>query len=700
MSRFAPTSTLALAVAVALVGPPLLGQESEQPASEDALEIEEIVVTATFRGEELYEVPSSISVVPAAAIARRGATHLEEILNMIPNLNYAKGASRARFLQIRGIGERGQFSEPLNASVGLIVDGVDLSGIGTVAMLFDVEQVEVLRGPQGTRYGANALAGLVNVVTRAPTDANESEVELFAGNYGAFGAGVAASGPLAENVRGRLAARVDQADGFIENDYLGVDDTNSTDEKLLRGRLSWEAGESATIDIAAGYLDANNGYDAFSLDNVRTTLADEPGHDRQETLYGSAGVKWHDNPTFTVEAHVGAAASDMAYGYDADWVYVGFHPWGYSGTDDYLRDRNTVTAEVRLVSKEAGELFGGATAWTLGAYTLRQDVGLTRQSTFIDSDFTSDYGIDRFAVFGQTETALDACSTLTVGLRLERHSASYDDSAGVSSAPEDSLVGGRVAVDRALAPGIVGYGSISRGYKAGGFNIDGTLPADLREYEPEVLWNFEAGIKARAADGRLSFRGSVFRMRRDDVQIDSSIVIFQEDGSTEFIDFVGNAAEGTNSGAEFDVEFTPTDAVSLFARVGLLRSEYEDYINGEGMDLDGRRQAHAPDYQFSIGADIAFGEGYFAQVEMDGRDEFYFSDSHSEKSVPYTLLNASVGYRGRDWSVTAWARNLADEDYLVRGFFFGNDPRDGYTDRGFTQLGEPRRFGITASRFW
>ena len=698
MSRFATTLTVALAMAVA--GSPLHGQESERPASEDAPEIEEIVVTATFRGEELYRVPSSIGVVPAEAIARRGATHLEEILNMIPNLNYAKGTSRARFLQIRGIGERGQFGEPLNASVGLIMDGVDLSGIGTVAMLFDVEQVEVLRGPQGTRYGANALAGLVNVVTRTPTDENEAGVELFAGNYGAFGAGAVISGPLSENARGRLAARVDRANGFVENAYLDVDDTDNTDEKLLRGRLSWDAGESATFDVAAGYIDANNGYDAFSLDNIRTTLADEPGHDRQETLYGSAGVKLHDNAAFTVEAHVGAAASDMAYGYDADWVYVGFHPWGYSGTDDYVRDRNTATAEVRLVSKQAGELFGGATAWTAGAYTLRQDVALTRQSTFIDSDFTSDYGIDRFAVFGQTETALDACSTLTVGLRLERHSASYDDNAGVSSAPEDSLVGGRVAYDRVLAPGVVGYGSISRGYKAGGFNIDGTLPANLREYEPEVLWNFEAGVKARAADGRLSFRGSVFHMRRDDVQIDSSIVIFQEDGSTEFIDFVGNAAQGTNSGAEVDAEFTPTDAVSLYARVGLLRSEYEDYINGEGVDLDGRGQAHAPGYQFSVGADFAFGEKYFAQVEIDGRDEFYFSDSHSEKSTPYTLLNASLGYRGRDWSVTAWARNLANEDYFVRGYFFGNDPRDGYTDRSFTQLGEPRRFGITASRSW
>ena len=122
-----------------------------------------------------------------------------------------------------------------------------------------------------------------------------------------FGAGAVVSGPLAEGARGRLAARVDRADGFIENDYLGVDDTDNTDETLLRGKLSWDAGESSTVDISAGYIDANNGYDAFSLDNIRTTLADEPGYDTQETLYGSAGIRWHDNPAFSVEAHVGAA---------------------------------------------------------------------------------------------------------------------------------------------------------------------------------------------------------------------------------------------------------------------------------------------------------------------------------------------------------------------------------------------------------
>ena len=190
-----PAVAIALSIALAAV---------TVPAEEDDDLIEEVVVTATLRGDDLSRVPSSISVVTDAEIAARAASHLDDLLGAVPNLNFAKGASRARFLQIRGIGERGQFEEPLNSSVGLIVDGVDLSGLGTVASLFDVEQVEVLRGPQGTLYGANALAGLINVVTRAPTDNPEGLVELTGGNYGTYGLGAVASGALSDIARGRL----------------------------------------------------------------------------------------------------------------------------------------------------------------------------------------------------------------------------------------------------------------------------------------------------------------------------------------------------------------------------------------------------------------------------------------------------------------------------------------------------------------
>ena len=129
---------------------------------------EEIVVTVDFRDAKLNTLPASVSVVQLAD-RTDAVNHLEEILGRVPNLNFSSGASRGRFFQIRGIGERGQFSEPVNSSVGLIVDGVDLSGVGGAATLFDIEQVEILKGPQGTLYGANALAGLIQLTTPMPT---------------------------------------------------------------------------------------------------------------------------------------------------------------------------------------------------------------------------------------------------------------------------------------------------------------------------------------------------------------------------------------------------------------------------------------------------------------------------------------------------------------------------------------------------
>ena len=127
--------------------------------------LEEIVVTAEFRDTPLMQQAASTSIVSSDDIYDRAAQHLEEVLNLAPNVNYASGASRARFYQVRGIGERSQFVEPLNPSVGVLVDGIDFSGLGTAGTLFDVSQVEVLCGPQGTLHGANALAGLINITT-------------------------------------------------------------------------------------------------------------------------------------------------------------------------------------------------------------------------------------------------------------------------------------------------------------------------------------------------------------------------------------------------------------------------------------------------------------------------------------------------------------------------------------------------------
>jgi outer membrane receptor protein involved in Fe transport len=201
--------------------------------------IEEIVVTGEFRDTRINQVPTSLSVITERQIKARNAQHLEELLGMAPNVNFASGASRGRFYQIRGIGERGQFVEPLNASVGLIVDNVDLSGIGTVGTLYDVGQVEVFRGPQGTLYGANALAGLVNITSNLPSSEFEAGARLEAGNYSTYSLGGYFSGPATETLGYRLALQQYRSDGWVDNKYLNEDDTNELEETTARGRLRW-----------------------------------------------------------------------------------------------------------------------------------------------------------------------------------------------------------------------------------------------------------------------------------------------------------------------------------------------------------------------------------------------------------------------------------------------------------------------------
>ena len=171
----------------------------------DRAVIEEVVVYGDLRDQSIDTTSLSVSVIDPEATRSTVVNHLEEVLGWIPNVNSSSGGSRARFLQIRGIGERGQFAEPLNPSVGMLLDGVDLSGIGTVASTYDVEQIEVFRGPQGTLYGANALAGIVNQVTNNPTSELYSRVDLDVGNFDALGVGGVISGPFNDRVSGRLA---------------------------------------------------------------------------------------------------------------------------------------------------------------------------------------------------------------------------------------------------------------------------------------------------------------------------------------------------------------------------------------------------------------------------------------------------------------------------------------------------------------
>jgi iron complex outermembrane recepter protein len=664
-------------------------------AQEDSSTVlEEIIVSADYRQSSVNDISSSVTVLNADLIQQKNAQHLEDILLNAPNVNFSSGASRARFYQIRGIGERGQFAEPLNSSVGVIIDGVDFSGIGNAALLYDVEQVEILLGPQGTRYGSNALAGLINLQSKAPTDETSYGLQLESANHDSTGVAGYISGSLSEQLRYRLSAQSLKSDGFNTNRFLNQK-TSQRDEGIIRGKLDWSLSDDVQLDVTASTIDIDNGYDAFSLDNERDTLSDQPGFDRQQSDILSTKLSLTQFENFKVEALAGIADSETAYAYDEDWVFSGFHPWEYSSTDQYFRERETKSAELRFVSTDDHRIFSNTTDWIFGLYSLQQEVDLRRAYTFLPADFTSNYDIDRFAVYGELNSQLSDNLSLSLGLRGENFDARYSDSNYVNFAPDENLFGGKIALNYRTANNALLYASVSSGYKTGGFNTDGSLDKDLREFNSEELINYEVGYKGNLANDKLQTQLALFFMDRKDVQISSSVVRTRTDGSSEFIDYVGNAAAGSNYGLEASVNFQATDKVMLYSSLGLLKTKYKRFINSAGENLSGRQQAHAPDYQYTVGLEARLSSALQLDLNIQGKDSFYFSDSHSIRSEKYDLINASLRYQWNEWQLTLWGRNLSDEDYWVRGFFFGNDPRDNYTAKGYTQLGEPARYGLT-----
>ncbi|KGJ98382.1 TonB-dependent receptor [Thalassotalea sp. ND16A] len=696
-------TALCSAITIGLISQSAIAeQQSSQTANQvSETNIEVIEVVGDFRNQSLQRTASSLSVISEDDIAVRNAQNLEEIVLATPNVNFSSGSNRARYYQIRGIGERSQFQEPINPSVGMVIDDVDFTGIGSVASMFDVQQVEVFRGPQGTRFGANAMAGVVNITTNAASDEFEGEFKLMAGNYNSTAIAAVISGPASHNLAYRFAVEQFTSDGFVENTHLNSDDTNNRDELTIRSKFSYHPSDDLSIDLAVFYFDFDNGYDTFSLDNNRETMSDQPGVDTQETIASSVRVSYDGLDSIEVLSIFSYADSDMGYGYDEDWsnptlCQVNECPFGdYSSTDHYFRDRSSFTGEFRLLSKPGDNIFNNTTAWVAGVYLRNEENDLLRQYTYAAGDFNSTYETDTLAGFVQLDSKLDDKITLTTGLRVEQWQLDYSDSQSLSFDPDETLFGGKLVLAYQATEDTMYYGSINRGFKAGGVNTDGTLTEDKREFDAEYLWNYEVGVKSNFLDNRAHVRVAVFYMDREDMQVKTYENFTRPDGTPGFLIYLDNAASGTNQGVEIDGSWAITDSLELYGALGILDSEYKDFINGNGEDFSGQEQAHAPNYQFNLGVNYQLLDNWLFNVNVDGKDEFYFSDSHRDKSDAVELLNASVTYLQDNWQIKAWGRNISDEDYQTRGFFFGNDPRDGYTAKGYYQLGAPAEFGVT-----
>ena len=680
-----------------------------ETSTTDALD--EVVVTATLRPQTLLDTVYSTTVIDSNTLKDAGQQHLEDVLGLIPNLNWAAGTSRPRFFQIRGVGELDQFQGAPNPSVGLVVDDIDFSGMGGLATLYDMDQVEVLRGPQGITYGANAMAGLINVRTKDATTQFELNSEATVASYNTGSMGAIIGGALDE--RGdafRVVAQRYRSDGFRHNVYLNRYDTNGMDETTLRGKLHFDLGQWQ-LKLTGVYVDQNNGYDAWSIDNSFVTRSDYPGRDAQRTKAIVANLKYDDWSVATLESISTYSAIDMTYSFDDDWGNnqywldtTGYSPYNYYS--DITRKRSVRTQEVRLSSKDITP-HAGRFGWVTGVYVrnlrednsdveFAQDVSFDPQGSASDS--ISRYAATNLAAYGLLEYDFSAGTTLNSGLRVEKRQATYADLNTPRIPIRETTWGANVSLVHHFTKARALHVELSRGYRVGGLNIGNLPDENLRLYDAEYLWDLEVGDRGTWMDGKLVTDFSVFFMSRPNMQVSSSM---QDPGNpAKFVFLTLNAARGENYGVEFSGSYKLNTDWNVFGTASWLHTDfihyqYIDKYTGELHVLDGRAQPHAPSYQFSLGLDWHHA-GWMARVDISGKGSFYFETSSNESSSAHQLVNAKIGYDQARWSIYGWVRNALDKRYETRGFYFGDEPPN-FDAKRYIQNGDPRQAGVTVS---
>jgi outer membrane receptor protein involved in Fe transport len=652
-----------------------------------------------------------------------------------------------------------QYEGAPNPSVGYIIDDIDLSGIGGVTTTFDLEQVDVLRGPQSARYGGSALAGVIYAQSAMPTEELASLIEVTGGSEDTFSAGAAVGGPMAKNVAGRASLYYYEDNGFRYNEYFGSDDTNSRAELTARGKLAWDIGAGWQMLLSGLYTDFDNNYDAWSLDNTRVTSSDKRtpavavsdpalsvsafsdlGKDTQETLAASIKFSGPISTNVDLVSITAAANSDIVFSFDADWAndttfisdvpLIADYAVAYGSMSQ--RERDTVSQEFRVVSRPGGRLFNASTDWIAGVYAQRltEEDNLHDPGNYVDFDafscplpgcsglriVDSDYSADTFAVFAATESSLTDNWQLSLGLRVERWDADYQDrwfdnnlydadfnpvpvDGENKFSPSENMVGGHAALSYAWSDDLRVYARVARGFKAGGFNpslaafvdagVTGPFGGELITYDPEYMWNYELGLKGLWLDGLAQAELSVFYMDREDAQLSQSA---QLDNPASFVYVTSNGA-ATSYGLEASGSWQLSEAWQLHGALGLLGSEIEEWVVRPA--VEGRALAHAPPYTLNLGATWKAPAGWFARIDINAVGSYYFDISHDQKSDPYQVVNLRVGKDWANWGVSLWGRNIFDKDYATRGFYFTNEPPYTQDPVLYTRLGEPRIYGLT-----
>ncbi|HEY6453249.1 MAG TPA: TonB-dependent receptor plug domain-containing protein [Steroidobacteraceae bacterium] len=673
-------------------------------ADDDALD--EVVVTASLRPTSAANTAQSVTVLDEDTLRSAGIQHFEDVLGLVPDLNWAAGTSRPRFFQLRGIGEVEQYQGAPNPSVGFLIDDIDFSGVGMPATLFDTKQIEILRGPQGTTYGANALAGLISVRTADPGTEFELHSEVTGADYDTRAAGLVIGDGLSSGRAGwRLVAQQYLSDGFRHDAFYDMNTTNGYDEGTLRGKLHWQPTDALQADLTLMHVNINNGYDAWSIANTYTTYSNQPGRDEQRSNGLALRLVDTIEGVGELRSVSSAASSGILYSFDGDWgndeLWGPYAPYDYFQRDD--RDRRTFAEDLRLTGDASRALFG-AVRWLAGVYALRltESDHLTYQydNTYNgqgSSQLDSRYGATNLALYSSLDADTGPRSSISAGLRLERRIADYADNADAATPfprQTNDMLGGNLSWTRKVGDGMHLYATLSRGYKGGGFNIGSQILSEQRSFGPESLWNLETGLKFARPASPLQLQVDLFYMRRQNMQVYLSEQL-QPNNPLAYVFFTQNAADGENFGLESQGSYRLSDRWQISGSAALLHTRYLG-VGGEfeSLDIDGRAQPFAPGYEVSAAVEYRQPGGWFARLDSHALDSFYYYTSDAQTSHSYHLENLRVGYRRGAWTASAWVRNLFGIHYAQQGFYFGLIPPN-FPTQSFLQQGDPRQVGLT-----
>jgi len=656
---------------------------AHEPSSHNAtVTLDVVKVTAEKIEQDVQKIPASITVYTDQQVADYGITETSRLFQLTPNIHLVKSGPKAALGNsgsMRGI----SFMHGTSPSFGFYVDDVSYSN--SDVLLFDVERIEVLKGPQGTLYGRNAEAGVVNVVTKKPGPEWETRLEAGYGSHAERTFTGALGGALVEDVLSmRLAGRYQASDGYFKNVFKGNDDANRNED--FDGRLSfdWRPDSVWRVQWNVEGQDYADSYAEFAplswiKSNPHKVSLDYDGLARKQG-YGTSLRAERDLGGMKLVSISAVRDESTRIAQDGDFTFADI-AYKYVKKNVQL-----VSEEARLVSDAPGPF-----QWLAGVYGFHEDEKLSTWmdrhaaplGSFLQRGDTETTGV---ALFGQGRYTFWDRLTVTLGLRYDHEQKDYDyewrggafmaiaDRAGDSAKGFNAWLP-KLAVDYRLTDNLLPYASVSRGFKSGGFNIkaDPGTP-----YDAEYTWNYETGLKTEWFDKRLQANLAAFLIKWSDQQVEIP----------SYPNFtIVNAASSTSKGLELELKARPLAGLELSGGFGYTFSTFDRFTNA-GIDYSGKRNIYVPGYTAFAGATYRLANGVFLGADYKRTGKQYLDLANTQTQGDYQTVDAKLGYEAEKYDVSLWAKNIFNAQYVTRAFQSGN--------AWYGRAGDPFTCGVSA----